>query len=151
MKPSNGEVIKRLNRFRDSLKRAGVRLTHQRLEVFRQVARTDRHPDAETVYKAVRRRVPAISLDTVYRTLWLLLDLGLITTLGPNRDRARFDANMSSHHHFVCTKCGSTKDFYSREFDRLRIPKAVRTMGRVERTYVEVRGLCSGCSKISRA
>jgi Fur family peroxide stress response transcriptional regulator len=150
MKP-NDEVLKRLNRFRDYLKRAGVRLTHQRLEVFRQVAKTDRHPDAETVYKAVRKRVPAISLDTVYRTLWLLLDLGLITTLSPLRDRARFDANMSSHHHFVCTKCGRTKDFYSREFDRLRVPKAVRAMGRVERTHVEVRGLCSGCSKISRA
>jgi Fur family peroxide stress response transcriptional regulator len=150
MKP-NDEVFKRLNRFQDSLKRAGVRLTHQRLEVFRQVARTDRHPDAETVYKAVRKRVPAISLDTVYRTLWLLLDLGLITTLSQHRDRARFDANMSSHHHFVCTKCGRTKDFYSREFDRLRIPKAVRAMGRIERTYVEVRGLCSGCFKISRA
>ena len=63
-----------------------MKLTHQRMEIFREVARTADHPDAQTVYERVRKRVPAVSLDTVYRNLWLLSDLGLLSTLGPPRN-----------------------------------------------------------------
>ena len=115
LRPEN--LKQRMDRFKEALKRAGVKLTHQRLEIFREVAKSGDHPDAETIYKGVRERIPPVSLDTVYRTLWLLLDLGLINTLGP-RDRVRFDANTSSHHHFICKKCGMTRDFNCEEFDR---------------------------------
>jgi len=85
-------------------------------------------------------------LDTVYRTLWSLLDLGLITTLGPPRKTVRFDANMDLHHHFVCTKCGMTHDFYNKKLDRLKIPESEKILETVQRTQVEVRGLCVKCS-----
>ena len=145
MSVSQEEVERRLGHFRDVCRRAAMKLTHQRLEIFRELARTDEHPDAEMVYKGVRKRVPTVSLDTVYRTLWLLLDLGLITTLGFPRQRIRFDANMSSHHHFVCTRCGMVRDFHGPEFDAYTIPEAAKAYGSVERTLVEVRGLCSHC------
>ena len=138
---------KRMTHFKDRLRRSGVKLTHQRLEIFREVAKSRDHPDAETVYKGVRKRVPTVSLDTIYRTLWLLVDVGLLTTLGPQRERVRFDANMSSHHHFVCMKCGMAYDFYCKEFDQLKIPDALKTLGRVEKTQVEVRGFCLRCLK----
>jgi len=137
----------RVKNFRDGLRHAGVKLTHQRLEIFREVAKSGDHPDAETVFKGVRERLPMISLDTVYRTLWLLLDLGLLTTLGPPKGRVRFDANMSSHHHFVCMKCGMTRDFCSKKFDQLKIPDTVKTLGSVQITQVQVRGICLRCSK----
>jgi len=124
-----------------------MKLTHQRTEIFREVARTADHPDAQTIYERVRERVPAMSLDTVYRTLWLLNDLGLVATLGPPRERARFDANMTSHHHFICSHCGMAQDFYSQEFDDLRPPAEVESIGSVEATHVELRGLCLRCKK----
>ncbi len=130
---------------KEVLKASGVRVTHQRLEVFREVVDSRLHPDAETVFKGVRARIPTISLDTVYRTLWLLKDLGLITTLGLPHERHRFDGNMRPHHHFVCTGCGLTADFYSEELDRLAVAEAVREFGDVNRTQVEVRGLCRKC------
>lgn len=141
------ELQRRMNHFREVFKRSGVKITHQRLEIFREVAKSGEHPDAETIFKGVRERVPTVSLDTVYRTLWSLIDLGLLTTLGPPLHRVRFDANMYSHHHFVCAKCGMTRDFYSKEFDRLKIPEAAKALGSVEKTQVEVRGLCLRCSK----
>jgi Fur family peroxide stress response transcriptional regulator len=125
---------------------AGIRLTCQRLEIFREVARTGEHPDAEMVYKRVRERMPTVSLDTVYRTLWLLIDHDLVTTLGPSRQRTRFDANLSRHHHFVCVRCGSTRDFYSEELDELKLPSSARAFGRIETTRVEARGVCRECS-----
>jgi Fur family peroxide stress response transcriptional regulator len=147
MSVSREEVQRRLEHFRDVCRRAGMKLTHQRTEIFREVAGTDDHPDAQTIYERVRERVPAMSLDTVYRNLWLLNDLGLIATLGPPRERARFDANMTSHHHFVCSRCGVASDFYSQEFDELRPPAEVESMGSVEATHVELRGLCLRCKK----
>ena len=141
------EIQHRMARFKEALRRAGVKLTHQRLEIFSEVARTGEHPDAETVFRGVRDRLPTVSLDTVYRTLWLLIDLGVLTALGPPRGRVRFDANMRAHHHFVCTHCGLTRDFYSPVFDALQVPAAVKTWGRVERMLVEIHGLCARCVK----
>jgi Fur family peroxide stress response transcriptional regulator len=147
MKPKPQELEQRIARLRAGLKRAGVKLTHQRLEVFREVARTTDHPDAETIFKGVRKRVPTVSLDTVYRTLWLLLDLGLIATLEPTRERVRFDANTRPHHHFVCAKCGMARDFWSEELANLVIPEAVKALGNIEKTQVQVIGVCRSCSK----
>jgi Fur family peroxide stress response transcriptional regulator len=141
------ELQKRMNRLKAGLKRSGMKLTFQRLEIFREVAKSLDHPDVEKVFLAVRRKMPTISLDTVYRTLWLLIDLGLLTTLGPPRGRVRLDANLSSHHHFICRKCGMTRDFLSPKFDRLKIPNAVKVLGTVESTKIEIKGICFRCSK----
>lgn len=124
---------------------AGVKVTRQRREVFREVARSPEHPDAEMVVEGVRQRLPNVSLDTVYRTLWLLQELGLITTLCHHGGRARFDANLGPHHHFVCLRCGLTRDFQSAAFDALEPPAAATALGRVQQTHVEVRGLCQQC------
>ena len=138
---------RRMNHLKERLRSSGVKLTHQRMEIFREVAMSEEHPDAEKIYNRVRKRLPSISLDTIYRTLWSLLDLGLITTLGQPRKTVRFDANMKLHHHFVCTRCGMTRDFYSKKLDRLKIPGSEEILETVQRTQVEVSGICMNCSK----
>ncbi len=145
MKTEKREVEERMTHFETVLRREGVKLTHQRMEIFREVARTGDHPDAEQVFQRVRKHLPTVSLDTVYRTLWLLNDLGLVTTLGSSRERTRFDANLSSHHHFVCEQCGFTRDFYSTELDKIQLPDSVDSLGEIEATHVEVRGVCRNC------
>jgi len=133
--------------FKEVCRAEEIKLTHQRLEIFQELAQTDDHPDAEKVFQRVRKRLPTISLDTIYRTLWLLNDLGLIITLGTSRERTRFDANLSRHHHFVCTRCGFTRDFYSDELNNLKLPESAGTFGRIEGMHVEVKGICQECSK----
>lgn len=150
MEPDAETFNARLEKFKDELNRAGIKLTFQRLEIFRLVAESVEHPDAEAVYRAVRDKIPTISLDTVYRTLWLLVDLKLIDTLGHPHERIRFDANMAAHHHFVCDKCGMTRDFYSRELDGLKIPDSVKALGTIEKTRVEVIGICANCEKTNK-
>ncbi len=149
MKPKDEERDRQMKDFEDKIRRAGVKRTPQRVEIFRELIRSRDHPDAETVYRAVRRRMPSVSLDTVYRTLWLFHDLGLVGTLGP-RDRVRFDGNMKAHHHFICLKCGSTFDFYSEDFDCLNVPEEVKPLGRVEKTQVAFQGYCLRCLGESR-
>jgi Fur family transcriptional regulator, peroxide stress response regulator len=148
---AKAEVVRRIDGFKAACKQAGVKLTHQRLEIFREVAASIEHPHAEMVFRAVQVRMPTVSLDTVYRTLWLLSDLGLISRLGPRRESVRFDANLARHHHYVCMRCGLTRDFASSVLDAVRVPAAVRNLGSVVAMQIEVRGLCATCAKAKTA
>jgi Fur family peroxide stress response transcriptional regulator len=150
MPHSSGRSESLLDHIQKVVRGAGIKLTHQRLEIFRELAKSTDHPDAETLFRAVQERVPTMSLDTVYRTLWKLRDLGLVKTLGPNQDAVRFDVNVERHHHYVCVRCGLVRDFESEELNELRIPSAVRRFGSVLEAQVEVRGLCPSCTKAER-
>ena len=146
MKVSKKEIERRMAHFEEVCRSSGAKLTHQRMEIFREVAQTADHPDADRIFRRVRERLPTVSMDTVYRTLWWLTDLGLIAILGPPRERVRFDANLRRHHHFVCTRCGLTRDFESERFDSLELPEGVRSIGHAEETQVEIKGLCLECA-----
>ena len=146
-KIESAEVASRLGQFKMAAKKSGVKLTHQRLEIFREIASSREHPDAEELFRAVQPRMPTVSLDTVYRTLWLLNSLGLVSTLGPRRDSLRFDANVSPHHHYVCVKCGLVRDFESPDLNALPIPDRLPGVGSVVQAQVEVRGVCDRCAE----
>lgn len=150
MAVSKAEIERRMQYFAETCRAGGLKTTHQRMEVFRELAGAETHPDAETIYQNVRRRVPAISLDTVYRTLATLEEQGLVHKAEIVSGRGRYDANMKHHHHFICTACGRVHDFYSPALDDLPIPKSVSAMGRVESAQVQLRGLCTNCAKDKR-
>ncbi|SHH94868.1 Fur family transcriptional regulator, peroxide stress response regulator [Desulfofustis glycolicus DSM 9705] len=139
------EVEQRMRHFEAVCREAGIKLTHQRMEIFREIAQTGDHPDVDRIFQRIRRRLPTVSLDTVYRTLWLLNDLGLVKTLGSSREATRFDANLEKHHHFICKNCGYTRDFVSSELDNLTLPESLQSFGEVEATHIEVRGVCREC------
>jgi Fur family peroxide stress response transcriptional regulator len=122
---THSKVERRLEHLKAVAKQAGVKLTHQRLEIFRELAASEDHPGVDAIFRAVQRRMPTVSLDTVYRTLWMLHDLGLVATLGPERDGVRFDGNL--------------------DLNALRIPEAVKGLGSIADAHVEVRGVCTKC------
>ncbi len=146
MKVKQDTLDSRLNHLKEICRESGMRMTHQRLEIFKEVAQTGDHPNVDQVYSGVKKRLPTISLDTVYRTLWMLVNMGLINTMSPSRNRTRFDANLDDHHHFVCIKCGMTRDFYNKEFNKLSIPETMSEFGTHRQTQVEVRGVCHQCN-----
>lgn len=141
------EIENRVEDFQSVCRQKGVKLTHQRFEIFREIAAAKDHPDAEHLFKRVKKRLPTVSLDTVYRTLWLLSDLGLITKLGSSHESTRFDANLKKHHHFICNNCGCIRDFYASELNELTLPNNISDFGEVVETHVEVRGICRKCAK----
>jgi Fur family transcriptional regulator, peroxide stress response regulator len=141
------EVQRRVAAFSQALRSAGLRLTHQRLEVVREIAQSEEHPDVEKVYGAVRVRVPTISLDTVYRTLATLVDLGLVKRVIATPGATRYDANTARHHHFVCSRCGLVRDIVDEAVDAVPAPRGVASLGRVESIEVQFRGICAGCTR----
>jgi Fur family peroxide stress response transcriptional regulator len=143
------EIQRRMDLLADRCASAGVRVTRQRREVFCELARTEAHPAAETVWRRVRERLPRLSLDTVYRTLAGLEELGLLQRLaGTGGNATRFDANPCRHYHFVCDKCGLIRDFHSPQLDSFTPPPELESLGRVEGLYVEARGRCKDCLKL---
>lgn len=132
--------------FRDACRHLGIKATHQRLEILREVLQSSAHPDAEAVFNGVQRRVPTVSLDTVYRTLKLLTGLGFISTLGPRQDSLRFDGNQEPHHHHVCMHCGKVQDVSNQLVDLENVKRNLGAMGTVQSAHIEIRGLCASCA-----
>ena len=92
-----------------SLKR---RSTPQRRVVLEELQKLTSHPTAVELYEIVRRRLPNISLGTVYRNLELLAKTGVIQKLEFGGSEARFDGNASDHHHIQCMECGRVDDLH---------------------------------------
>jgi len=142
----SGSVEKRLRDLESACRRSGARVTHQRREVLRAVVETDEHPDAQTVLRRVRARMPTISFDTVYRTLAFLETHGLIGRVHASAERARFDGKQTPHHHFICSRCGRILDFESEEIDRVELPKRVEQLGTPMSRQMQVFGVCRDCT-----
>jgi len=140
-------VKRRMNAFLEACRALGVKLTHQRIEIYRELASTEEHPDAITLHRRIRRRIPTISLDTVYRNLGLLEEHGLIAIVGMSHERLRFDANLEPHHHFACLKCGMMRDFVSDHSDTRAWPEEIRAFGEPVSLHLEVRGICKNCRR----
>lgn len=145
------EVARRVERFSTALRSSGFRLTHQRLEVVCEIASTDAHPDVDSVFRRVRERVPTISLDTVYRTLGTLADLGLVSRVVGLTSAARYDANTTQHHHFICTQCGLIRDIESSDLDGLGVSTPAAELGQVDSVEVRFRGVCRECAEADHA
>ncbi|MBF0186731.1 MAG: transcriptional repressor [Magnetococcales bacterium] len=146
------DIDQRILTFKEQLQASGHRVTHQRVEVFREVIQDDRHPDAETVYLGVKKRVTAISRNTVYQTLQFLVEQGQITPFGIHQTSHRYDRNTSPHHHLVCTHCGRVTDC---ETDTLPLPTPEQQQkfslwGDVKSVHLEFQGICSNCQKGAR-
>lgn len=84
----------------------------QRDEILKYLKSVYCHPTAETVYENVKVRIPNISLGTVYRNLDTLVTLGEIKKIKLSGLSDRFDGNISTHSHAICTKCGKVIDVY---------------------------------------
>ena len=138
---------KLIERFENACRERKLKITQQRLEVFRELARYPGHPTADDIYGRIRRRLKTISLDTVYRTIGTFEKHGLIKRLQLIDNTARFDINLDQHHHLVCTRCRKIEDFYWPDFDRLNPPRDARQWGAVNSKHVEIHGLCQKCRK----
>ena len=134
-------------RFEQICKAAGLKVTQQRLEIYRQLLKAKDHPAAETLYTRLARRLPTLSLDTVYRTLATFERLGLVHRLETTGSQARYEALTSPHHHFLCDRCGKVIDFSWEDFDTLEPPPPPAGAERVERTSVVLHGQCADCAQ----
>nr|MBN2278697.1 transcriptional repressor [candidate division Zixibacteria bacterium] len=147
MKKTGDHVAEMMDRFEKVCKSRGLRITHQRTEIFRALIQNPDHPTTEKIFNQVRRHLKTISLDTVYRTIGIFEKYGLIKKVHHIDNTTRIDINISNHHHLVCSKCKRMEDFYWPDFDRMKLPASVSHWGKTGFKHVVIEGLCSSCSK----
>ncbi|MFX1418352.1 MAG: Fur family transcriptional regulator [Promethearchaeota archaeon] len=97
----------------------GFKLTTQRLAISNFILSRNDHPTAEQIYQHLRHEYPTISLGTIYKTLHLLKELGLIQELGFDEGSIRYDPDMEVHINMVCSKCGKISDYKAKNVKEL--------------------------------
>ncbi len=138
-------IQQQLKHFENICKTNGLKVTHQRLEIYRELLEATDHPSAESLYKRLEKRLPTLSLDTVYRTLGTFADLNLVHRLATVESQARYEALTTQHHHFVCDQCGKVVDFFWHAFDQVELPPGLSNIGTIDRSSVVVHGTCADC------
>ncbi len=130
------------------LRSRGKRITGQRTLILQIIEESEGHLDAEELYRRARRRAPDINLATIYRTLHLLEESGLVepSFLSHAHRRAQFESKPAEeHYHFTCIECGQVIEFESPRVEQLR--REVKKSLGVEftRGYVSFEGYCAEC------
>jgi len=97
---------------------AGIRITTQRSLIIQTLTGSDDHPDADQVYRRAVERDQSISLPTVYRTLNLLVDAGIIKKINMNDGKARFESIREDHDHLIDADNGHIHEFYNQEIKK---------------------------------
>jgi Fur family peroxide stress response transcriptional regulator len=131
--------------FETACRQAGLRLTFQRLEILRELAKATDHPSAEGLHKRLLKKLPTISLDTVYRTLATFAEHGLIHKVETAESQARFEVKQACHHHLICSRCKQIIDFAWPLFDQASLPDELNSWGRIENKNAVIYGICRKC------
>ena len=121
------------------------RMTHQRQVILEEVRKVNTHPTADEVYEMVRKRLPRISLGTVYRNLEFLSTSGLIQKIGPPSNQMRFDGKTENHYHIRCVSCGRVEDAPVESFDKLEEAMQKKSNYSILGHRLEFLGICPVC------
>lgn len=136
-----------VDRLAERLRKAGLRLTSQRLAIFQALKNSDSHPTVEAIYRAVRKRFPRMSRNTVYLNLETLKRAGETTEVWVGHDAARFEPNSTRHDHVVCIGCKKIVDIIAPAFQRLKVPRALGAGFEVLNHRVDFYGFCKACKR----
>jgi Fur family ferric uptake transcriptional regulator len=133
------------------LSKIHLKQTAQRQTILRTFVETRDHLSVEELLRFVQKRDPKIGVTTVYRTLKLLVDAGLASTLELHDGVVRYEHqyNRRSHHHMVCTECGESVEFFSPEIEEIEKKIGKQFKYRTVGHNFQIRGVCSGCRKKS--
>lgn len=127
------------------LEDTSLRMTKQRQIILDELRAVTSHPTADDMYDLVRRRLPKVSLGTVYRNLETLAESGLVQKIDVGGTKKRFDGNVGVHHHVRCTACGRVDDLHISTDGDLDEIAAVMTGYAILRHRLEFIGICAQC------
>lgn len=132
--------------FRELAWKHGMAATHQRKIIFEAVVASPGHYSPEQIYAIVKRRIPSVSLATIYNNLRVFVEKGLLREVTPHAPTLRVDGNLESHHHLVCTRCKSVQDITGDFVDFKRLARQAPGGFDLTEPLIEVFGLCRRCS-----
>ena len=135
-------------RFKEFVRSKGLRYTEERDAILRAALGIKGHFDPEVLLSAARRLSKGISLPSVYRTIPLLLESGIIKPVETMGKQSRFElaAGRGHHDHMLCVGCGKVIEFYSPELEELQDALCAEREFTGTAHTLEIRGLCRKCA-----
>ena len=130
----------------EALRNKGYKATPQRIAICRFALKSKDHPTAQRIYEEVKKIHPTVSLATVYKTLQVLKELGLIQELSLPQGQTRFDCNMRPHVNLVCLRCGNITDLDDSAAHDIVKKVATLTKFVVAGQRLDMYGICQNCS-----
>jgi Fur family ferric uptake transcriptional regulator len=135
-----------IDELQEALRRSGQRLTPQRMMVLSALAQQDGHVTAETILELVRPDYPYINLSTVYRTLDMLVEVGLVAETDLGGGVRQFELMGSKpHHHLICQRCGHTIEIGDDTLQPLRERLQQRYGFEPRMDHFAIFGICAHC------
>ncbi len=133
------------NRVTAQLREKGFKVTPQRLAIYKILANSKAHPSAEMIFQQLQPFYPTMSLATVYKTVEILKEIGLIQVLNAGEDSFRYDADTSMHPHIRCLQCGRVDDIHNIDITAFVGEVADRTAYRLTGQQFYFYGYCPTC------
>ncbi|MBE0480649.1 MAG: transcriptional repressor [Dehalococcoidia bacterium] len=142
--------MKKVNTLLDILKDRGYRLTPQRMMVLEAIEESSNHISAEEIYDRAKLKYPYLNRSTVYRTLELLKENGLVTETDLGEGRFLYHpAGKAQHHHLVCRNCTKVIDIDIDVLDKLRDDLRSGYGFEAELEHIAFFGYCRDCAEPS--
>lgn len=121
------------------------RMTKQRQNILKELCKLKCHPTADEMYQILRKKMPRISLGTVYRNLDILSDCGMIQKIDVGGSQKRFDGNADIHYHIRCVKCNKVDDIDITPDRDIDAQAGLMTEYQILRHHTEFMGICPNC------
>jgi Fur family peroxide stress response transcriptional regulator len=133
--------------FRQLCDEHGIAVTHQRQVLYEVMQGMEGHPSPEEVFVRVKKKIPAISLATVYKNIHLFVESGIFRKMSMHHGSVRVEMNDEEHHHMVCSRCKTITDIGEKELGLMPKRRKLQDGFLVERYAVDVIGLCAKCQQ----
>lgn len=130
----------------EQLKMTGVRITPQRHAILTFLLDSMTHPTADDIYRALAPQFPSMSVATIYNNLKMFVEAGLVRELTYGDNSSRFDADLTSHYHAICQKCGKIVDFHYPALYEAEKAAKEQTGFVVSGHRMEIYGECPSCA-----
>jgi Fur family peroxide stress response transcriptional regulator len=140
-------LVNEARSFRELCREQGIAVTHQRQVLYEVMKTMHGHPSPEEVYAKVKKKVPAISLATVYKNIHLFVESGVFREVSMHHGSLRVEMNDEAHHHMVCSKCKTITDIGEKELGLASKQDKLPGGFLVERYAVDVIGICAKCQR----
>ncbi len=131
-----------MDEFVQLLKKHDLKVTPQRLEILKYLAKIKTHPTANMIYSALKKRNPSLSKTTIYNSLDKLYQHKIIHLLTISTSEMRYDFNVKPHHHFLCRICGTIIDI---DVDCPYLEKMLKGQHKIEEVHGYFKGVCKDC------
>jgi Fur family peroxide stress response transcriptional regulator len=129
----------------DILRREGYKATPQRILICKFALESRDHPTAQRIYEQVMKVHPTVSLATVYKTLQILREHGLVQELDLPESQARFDSNVRPHINLVCLRCGNIQDWDDSAAREMVARISVKAKFTLAGQRLDIYGICKTC------